>query len=217
IAASEALQCPTLLENGFGGHRIEGIGDKHVPWIHNVKNTDMVIAIDDSDTMSMIRLFNEQEGKNYLLSQGISNEIVSKLDLLGISGCSNLLSAIKFAKYYELNDKDVVFTVLTDSMELYQSRLIELNEQYGRYTKENAAVDYNKILSGSKTDNLCELNYRDRKRIHNLKYFTWVEQQGKTVQQINELWYDDDFWTSIQSLTPTIDKMIEQFNQEVLS
>lgn len=217
IAASEALQCPTLLENGFGGHRIEGIGDKHVPWIHNVKNTDMVIAIDDSDTMSMIRLFNEQEGKNYLLSQGISNEIVSKLDLLGISGCSNLLSAIKFAKYYELNDKDVVFTVLTDSMELYQSRLIELNEQYGRYTKENAAVDYNKILSESKTDNLCELNYRDRKRIHNLKYFTWVEQQGKTVQQINELWYDDDFWTSIQSLTPTIDKMIEQFNQEVLS
>jgi cysteine synthase len=217
IAASEALQCPTLLENGFGGHRIEGIGDKHVPWIHNVKNTDMVIAIDDSDTMSMIRLFNEQEGKNYLLSQGISNEIVSKLDLLGISGCSNLLSAIKFAKYYELNDKDVVFTVLTDSMELYQSRLIELNEQYGRYTKENAAVDYNKILSGSKTDNLCELNYRDRKRIHNLKYFTWVEQQGKTVQQINELWYDDDFWTSIQSLTPTIDKMIEQFNQQVLS
>lgn len=217
IAASEALQCPTLLENGFGGHRIEGIGDKHVPWIHNVKNTDMVIAIDDSDTMSMIRLFNEQEGKNYLLSQGISNEIVSKLDLLGISGCSNLLSAIKFAKYYELNDKDVVFTVLTDSMELYQSRLIELNEQYGRYTKENAAVDYNKILSGAKTDNLCELNYRDRKRIHNLKYFTWVEQQGKTVQQINELWYDDDFWTSIQSLTPTIDKMIEQFNQEVLS
>ena len=37
VVASEALQCPTLLQNGFGGHRIEGIGDKHVPWIHNVR------------------------------------------------------------------------------------------------------------------------------------------------------------------------------------
>ena len=58
IAVGEAVQCPTLLLNGYGGHRIEGIGDKHVPWIHNVRNTDMVIGIDDNDAVRMIRLFN---------------------------------------------------------------------------------------------------------------------------------------------------------------
>lgn len=42
VTATEALQCPTLLNNGYGAHRIEGIGDKHVPWVHNVKNTDAV-------------------------------------------------------------------------------------------------------------------------------------------------------------------------------
>jgi cysteine synthase A len=57
VVASEAKQCPTLLMNGFGGHRIEGIGDKHVPWIHNVRNTDVVTAIDDEDCMRILRLF----------------------------------------------------------------------------------------------------------------------------------------------------------------
>ena len=126
IAASEALQCPTLLMNGFGAHRIEGIGDKHVPWIHNVKNTDMVIAIDDEASMSLIRLFNEPVGSEYLVKQGVSSELVCQLPLLGISGVANLLSAIKFAKYYELTDKDVVAAVATDSMDLYGSRLEEL-------------------------------------------------------------------------------------------
>ncbi|MFN2124585.1 MAG: pyridoxal-phosphate dependent enzyme, partial [Candidatus Promineifilaceae bacterium] len=102
IAASEALQCPTLLENGFGAHRIEGIGDKHVPWIHNVKNTDMVMAIDDAATMSLIRLFNEEVGQDFLVSQGVPTEFVEKLPLLGISSVANMLSSIKMAKYYEL-------------------------------------------------------------------------------------------------------------------
>ncbi|MCH9007516.1 pyridoxal-phosphate dependent enzyme, partial [candidate division KSB1 bacterium] len=63
IVAAEALQCPTLLQNGYGGHRIEGIGDKHVPWIHNVRNTDMVVAVDDAACMNLIRLFNEPAGE----------------------------------------------------------------------------------------------------------------------------------------------------------
>ena len=59
IVAAEALQCPTLLRNGFGAHRIGGIGDKHVPWVHNVRNTDAVAAIDDEDCLRLARLFNE--------------------------------------------------------------------------------------------------------------------------------------------------------------
>ncbi|HOC23131.1 MAG TPA: pyridoxal-phosphate dependent enzyme, partial [Anaerolineaceae bacterium] len=118
VVASEAQQCPTLLINGFGSHRIEGIGDKHVPWIHNVRNTDFVVAIDDQAVVNLARLFNEPTGREYLINSGVEENLVTQLDLLGFSGISNLLSAIKFAKYNELTANDVVVTVLTDSMEL---------------------------------------------------------------------------------------------------
>jgi cysteine synthase len=215
IAASEALQCPTLLENGFGSHRIEGIGDKHVPWIHNVKNTDLVIAIDDLAVVSLARLFNEETGRDYLLQKGTSPDLVGKLDLLGFSGISNLLSAIKMAKYYEMTENDIVFTILTDSMELYGSRLAEMRQEYGEYSKLEAAADYARFLLGLTTDNMLELSYTDRRRVHNLKYFTWVEQQGKTYEDIQAQWYDPDYWLGIRRLTPVVDKLIEQFNQDV--
>ena len=131
VAASEALQCPTLILNGFGAHRIEGIGDKHVPWIHNLKNTDMVMAIDDEACMSLVRLFNEPAGHACLVERGVPGELVNKLDLLGISSIANMLSAIKFSKWYELGENDIVLTVFTDSMELYGSRLEELHEERG--------------------------------------------------------------------------------------
>lgn len=214
IVASEALQCPTLLENGFGAHRIEGIGDKHVPWIHNVKNTDMVVAIDDAAVVSLARLFNEPEGRAYLVRQGVPEEVVSKLDLLGFSGISNVLSAIKFAKYYELGENDIVLTVLTDSMELYQSRLVEMHQEFGDYTQVHAAADFARYLLGQTTDNLLELTYVDRHRIHNLKYFTWVEQQGRTYEEILAQWYDRDYWTGFQRQVEEIDALIEEFNRD---
>jgi cysteine synthase len=214
IVASEALQCPTLLENGFGAHRIEGIGDKHVPWVHNTKNTDFVVAIDDEAVVSLARLFNESAGQQHLLSEGVPDEIVSNMDLLGFSGISNVLSAIKFAKYYELSENDIVLTLLTDSMELYGSRLKEMHEEIGEYTAKNAAAHFARYLQGVTTDNMTELNYPDRRRIHNLKYFTWVEQQGRTYEEIQDQWYDPDYWTSFQRQVPAIDAMIEEFNKE---
>jgi cysteine synthase len=215
IVASEALQCPTLLLNGFGAHRIEGIGDKHVPWIHNVKNTDMVVAIDDAATMALIRLFNEPAGSEYLVQQGVPTELVCQLPLLGISGIANLLSAIKFAKYYELTENDVVATLATDSMDLYRSRLGELEEAEGPFGQVEAAVAYNRYLLGERTDNLLELSYEDRKRVHNLKYYTWVEQQGRSYEEIQAQWYDDDYWTSIPAMADEIDQLIEAFNAKV--
>jgi cysteine synthase len=83
VVATEALQCPTLLLNGFGDHRIEGIGDKHVPWVHNVRNTDVVAAIDDEQTISLLRLFNEPAGAAVLAEAGVDSAIVEKLPLLG--------------------------------------------------------------------------------------------------------------------------------------
>jgi hypothetical protein len=209
------LQCPTLLENGYGAHRIEGIGDKHVPWIHNSKNTDMVVAIDDNAVVNISRLFNEKAGRDYLVQQGVSEDVVRQLDLLGFSGISNVLSAIKTAKYYEMDENDIVLTVLTDSMELYQSRLLEMHQEFGQYTETDAAVDFARWLSGESTDNLQELRYTDRRRIHQLKYFTWVEQQGRTYDEIQAQWYQRDYWVNFQKQIQEIDNLIEEFNADV--
>ncbi len=214
VAAGEAAQCPTLLENGFGAHRIEGIGDKHVPWIHNVKNTDMIIALDDNMIVNVARLFNEPAGKALLVNEGVHESLVNQLDLLGFSSIANLSMAIKFSKYYELEENDVVLTVFTDSMELYQSRLKEMHEEHGKYTEADAAADFARYIQGLSTDELLELRYTDRRRVHNLKYFTWVEQQGKTFEEINTLWYEDDFWTNIQGQVGEIDQLIETFNEK---
>ena len=217
IAAGEALQCPTLLLNGYGAHRIEGIGDKHVPWIHNIRNTDVVIGVDDNDTMNLLRLFNERAGRDYLAKEiGVSEELVSNLDLLGISSIANVLMAIKFAKYYELTGKDIVLTVFTDSMELYQSKLREAQEHQGEYCEKDANRDFHRYLMAMKTDSMMELSHYDRKRIHHLKYFTWVEQQMLDVNDLNRQWYDyESYWGEIQKLTPKIDELITQFNDKV--
>jgi len=216
LVVSEALQCPTLLENGFGGHRIEGIGDKHVPWIHNARNTDMVTGIDDEDCMRLVRLFNEEAGRSYLQSRGVATNLVEQLDLLGISGIANMLSAIKFAKYYDLTENDVVLTVFTDSMELYQSRLTELHEARGAYDATTAAVDYHAHLQGIKTDHTLELRFQDRKRVHNLKYFTWIEQLGKSIEELDAQWHDyPGYWDRIHEMVPAIDEKIVAFNERV--
>jgi cysteine synthase len=215
IAASEAVQCPTLLNNGFGAHRIEGIGDKHVPWVHNTANTDFVVAIDDNAVVNLSRLFNEPEGRAHLVKSGVPEELVSNLDLLGFSSISNVLTAIKTAKYLELGENDIVLTMLTDGMELYESRLVELREEMGEYTDKQAAVDDARWLKGVTTDFMEDLTYTGKKRIHNLKYFTWVEQQGKTYEEIQAQWYQRDYWTEIQAQVPEIDAKIKEFNERV--
>lgn len=214
VAASEALQCPTLYINGFGEHRIEGIGDKHVPWIHNVKNTDMVIAIDDHIAINLIRLFNEPAGQAYLLEQGVPEAFIGKLQLMGISGVANVVTAIKFAKYYELTGRDIVMTVCTDSMEMYGSRLKELEERFGRYTREDAIKDYHRYLMALSTDHVSELSYLERKRVHNLKYYTWVEQQGKNPRELDAQWYDPEYWEQIHGQVEAIDALIREFNEQ---
>ena len=214
LGVGEALQCPTILDNGFGGHRIEGIGDKHIPWIHNVKNTDMAIAIDDEDSQRLLRLFNTPEGQKYLKDElGLDDELIEKLTWLGISGIANVLCCIKMAKYYELTENDVVGTVLTDSAVMYQSRITELNEMHGAYSESAAALDHQLHMLGLKTDSMLELRYTDRKRIHNLKYYTWVEQQGKSAEELNALWYNTKgTWDAVHAQAKELDDLINEFN-----
>ena len=214
IVAVEALQCPTLLRCGFGDHRIEGIGDKHVPWIHNVRNTDAVCAIDDEQCVSLMRLFNEEAGAAFLERAGVPAATVRRLPLLGISSICNLTAAVKTARYYELNSRDVVFLPLTDSMDLYGSRIEELRASRGPYDDSRAARDFARYLEGTSVDHLRELSYPDRKALHNLKYFTWVEQQQRSVADLRRLW-DPDFWAETFDQVHEWNRLIEQFNARV--
>lgn len=213
IAAGEALQCPTLLGNGYGNHRIEGIGDKEVPWVLNVKNLDVIIAIDDEDVVKVMNLFNQKAGRKFLKEKGVPEDFIEKLGFLGKSGIANLIGCIKEAKMFEWNENDVILSLCTDSMDLYQSRLKEFP---GEYTRDDAFEAYIKCLKSISADDCLELSYKEKKRIHNLKYFTWVEQKGKTVEELDAQWYDDNYWKDRMSkeVVDKYDSSIEEFNKK---
>lgn len=214
IAAGEALQCPTLLYNGYGGHRIEGIGDKHVPWVHNIRNMDMVAAIDDEAVMQIMRLFNEPDGQAYLQECGVDPAVIAQLPLLGVSSIANLLGTVKMAKYYEMNENDALVTIATDSMEMYGSRLEEGRKKQGPYSHENAAIAFERDLMGVHIDGMIEMTYYEKRRMHNLKYFTWVEQQGKSVEELNAQWYDPGYWDARYGQIEEWDRKINEFNEK---
>jgi cysteine synthase len=216
VVAAEALQCPTLLCNGFGAHRIEGIGDKHVPWVHNVRNTNAVAAIDDELCMRLLRLFNEPAGTAFLATQGIPAALIDQLAYCGISGIANLLAAIKTARHFEFDARDAVLTIATDSAALYASRLDELRAECGAYTATQAACDFDHCLHGTTTDHYKELTFQDQKAIHNLKYYTWVEQQGKDIADLNRLWHDPEVWPQLFAQVTRWDALIEAFNAQVV-
>jgi cysteine synthase len=216
LGVGEALQCPTLLENGYGDHRIEGIGDKHVPWVHNLKSTDLVASIDDEAAMRLVCLFNTDVGKAVLASKGVPQSTIDSLKYLGISGCANVIGAMKLCKYYEFTEKDTVFTVATDSFEMYGSRLEEMEKSMkpaGKYTILHAEMDFFRYIEGCTLDYMMECRYTDRRRMHQLKYYTWVEQQGKNVRELDAQWYDDTYWVKRFGGKKALDARIVKFNE----
>ncbi len=215
IVAVEALECPTLLYNGFGGHNIQGIGDKHVPLIHNVMNTDVVTAVSDANTDCLLTLFNTKEGKEYLRERGVPKETIDSLHLLGISSICNILAAIKAAKYYGWGEKDVLFTVATDSTEMYYSEVEKAIAKHfgGKFTSLKAAESFGRYLLGLSTGHFLEMSRVDRKRVFNLGYFTWVEQQGVSIDDFTAR-LKQDYWKQLQEFVPLWDRLIEEFNAE---
>lgn len=214
LVAAEALQCPTLLQLGFGAHRIEGIGDKHVPWIHNVRSTDAVCAVDDGQCLALMRLFNEPEGTAFLMREGVGEALVAQLPALGISGLCNMIAAIKTARFFDLGSNDIVYTCLTDSMALYGSRMQEQRDQNGPYDENVAIRHFGRYVEAISTDHMRELSYADRKSLHNFKYFTWVEQHKRDVRDLERLW-DPVFWEEAYAQVEHWDRQIEAFNAEV--
>jgi len=216
IVALEALECPTLLYNGFGEHNIQGIGDKHVPFIHHVRNTDVVAAISDRATDSLDLLFNHPEGRAYLRERkGVDPGLVEALSGLGLSGIANVLGAIKLARYRGLGADDAIITVATDGADLYRSeRAKALGSRFGgRFDRLAAAETFGEHLAGMGSDHLLESAHRDHERMFNLGYFTWVEQQGVSLEDFVAR-RRPSFWTDLRPLVPRWDEMIEQFNEE---
>lgn len=169
-------------------------------------------AIRDEDCLRLFRLFNEPSGQEFLIKEGIAEDIVQKLPLLGISSIANLLASIKLCKYFELGKDDIIFTIFTDSAELYQSRLIEQRNLKGEYSDRQAALDWEGTIMSQQIDYFLELRYWDKKRIHNLKYYTWIEQQGKTYQEILQQW-DPAYWQeTFEDNLEQLDNAIEEFN-----
>ncbi len=214
--AVEALECPTMLYNGSGEHNIQGIGDKHVPWIHNVMNTDVVTAVSDRATDSLNLLFNTATGRDYLESwRRIDPQTLAQLHSFGLSSICNVIAAIKVAKHYRLGSSDVVATVATDGAEMYASEATKtLRDRFnGHFDVVDAASVFGQHLLGCTTDHLLELTQSDRERIFNLGYFTWVEQQGYSVEEFRAR-MKPAFWRAQQELVQSWDAMIEEVNAE---
>jgi len=216
-AAVEALECPTLLCNGFGEHRIQGIGDKHVPLIHNAMATDIVAAVSDRATDALNVVFNTATGRELLATRyGVDAQTIEALSSFGGSSICNIVAAIKIAKLHRLGANDVIATIATDGAEMYASEVEKtLASRYGgSFDAVDAAEAWGEYILGTTTDNVLELNRRDRERIFNLGYFTWVEQQGIPIEDFTAR-ASESFWRDLQRFIPAWDAMIEQVNAEV--
>jgi cysteine synthase len=215
ICAVEALECPTMLYNGYGEHNIQGIGDKHIPLIHNVMNTDFLVAVSDQAPNALNLVFNTSAGRRYLAQRtGLGQEMIAALADLGLSSIANVLGAIKMARYMELGADDVVLTVATDGAEMYGTEIdkIKQNTFGGSFDELAAAEAFGRYLLGATTDNMNEQSLRDRQRVFNLGYYTWVEQQGVDLADFDAR-RKQDFWNNLMETVPVWDQMIDQFNQ----
>lgn len=208
IVGLEPIQCPTLYNNGYGVHDIQGIGDKHVTWIHNVMNQDAIMCLDDIECKKGLQLLTEEAGWNTLVHRfGVPEASVQKMaTLFGISGVANVLGAIKTAKYYGMGAKDTIVTIGTDNIERYHSVMADMTRTFGKMDAAEATARTH-IFLDQKTDWIHEGTVEMRRQWHNLKYYSWVEQQGKTVEELDAQ-LNKEWWLQEQAKVPEIDRML---------
>jgi cysteine synthase A len=217
IAAVEALECPTMLENGYGEHNIQGIGDKHIPIIHNVMNTDFVIGVSDEMTDKLNLVFNSETGKESIARYaGIDPELIASFSEIGISGFANIVAAIKLARHMDYGPDDVILTIATDSARMYRTEAEAARTRFFQHGFDGAGADeVLRTCFGELTnDHVLELNQTDRRRIFNLGYYTWVEQQGVSITDFDARKLQS-FWREIANSVPAWDQLIAEFNAEV--
>jgi cysteine synthase len=211
IVGLEPIQCPTLYNNGYGGHDIQGIGDKHVTWIHNVLNMDAIMCLDDIACKKGLQVLTDPAGQRVLVERyGVPAATVGRLaTIFGISGVCNVLGAIKTAKHYRLGKQDVVATICTDAIDRYHSVMHAMSETYGAIDDARGTAYVESIFHGATTDWIKDGTPDMRRQWHNLKYYTWVEQQGKTVEELDAQ-LDPEWWVRHQELVPEMDARIKE-------
>jgi len=217
IVAVEATECPTLLYNGHGEHNIQGIGDKHVPFIHNVMNTDLVAGVSDHATDTLYVLFNTEVGQAYLRERrGVPAQTLAELASFGFSGIANVLAAIKTAKLLRLGPDDAIVTVATDGAAMYGTERAKALAKHfpAGFDAVSAGETFARFMLGQSTDDLLELGQRDRERIFNLGYFTWVEQQGVSIADFDAR-KQQSWWRGLRGHMAAWDQMIGELNARV--
>jgi cysteine synthase len=215
--AVEALECPTMLSNGYGEHNIQGIGDKHIPLIHNVMNTDVVVGVSDRTSDALNHLFASDIGRRYMTGRRrVDPDLVRQFDDIGISGLANVVAAIKIARHFDLGPDDVVMTVATDGAPMYETeRRAYASRHYpDGFDDVNAGETFGRHIDGIANDHVLELGHVERTRIFNLGYYTWVEQQGVSLDDFDRR-RDQGFWQGLVETIPTWDRLIDEFNDEV--
>ena len=210
IVGLEPIECPTLYSNGYGSHDIQGIGDKHVTWIHNVLNMDALMCLDDVECKKGLQLLTEEAGWRMMRRYGVPEASVQKMaTIFGISGVCNVLGAIKTAKFYGFGPRDLIVTICTDAIDRYHSVMADLTQRYGLMDETEAAVRLVSIFHHQKTDWIREGTREARRQWHNLKYYTWVEQQGKTVAELDAQ-LDPEWWLRHQEMVGEIDRRLRE-------
>ena len=214
--AVEALECPTMLENGFGEHNIQGIGDKHIPLIHNVMATDYVVGVSDRSTDQLNLLFNTDSGRAELAAAGVGADLIGSLASFGLSSICNVVAAIKVARFAGLGPDDAIVTVATDGASMYRTEAdrVARRDFASGFDEAAAARVMGEHLLGAATDNVLELTQAERRRIFNLGYYTWVEQQGVPFDEFVER-REQSFWSGLRGLLPRWDALIDEFNARV--
>jgi cysteine synthase len=214
IVAVEALECPTMLRNGFGEHNIQGIGDKHIPLIHNVMNTDLVVDISDRATDRLLVLFNTDAGRAFLAARDVPEVVLAALPSFGVSSICNIVAAIKTAKQLDLGPEEAVVTVATDGAALYLTELDKIlpRDFPGGFGAVEAAETFGQYVLGAGADDLLELTPLDRERIFNLGYYTWVEQQGTSFEHFVAR-REQAFWRDLRASVPAWDDAIREMNE----
>lgn len=208
IVALEPRQCSTLYNGGQGQHRIEGIGDKMVTLIHNVFNTDLLMLINDEDTVRGMEVI--QSGTHVLVDRlGVpSADGCNLYGKLGPSCICNIIGAIKTAKYLGLGPEDNVVTIATDSYDRYPSVSQALYERNGGKPDDDQLELWAKAaFLGATLGEIVDLTQPgQQQRLHDMKEALWTRfgyDAGYIRQMADQAFWDGEY-AKIKEIDPLI-------------
>ncbi len=176
-------------------------------------NTDLVVAISDRSTDLLDVLFNTPAGLRVLEQRGVDPALAGMLTHFGYSSICNALAAITTAKKWGLGADDVLVSVATDGSELYNSEREKVMSAHfaGGFDDAEAAEVFDTHLGNIETTHAIDMDEVQRARVFNLGYFTWVEQQGVSIEDF-EIRRDQRWWDGLRPIIGTWDEMIREFN-----